>query len=151
MPQPKVTSAVITLRTRKELPDVEFVDLDTLLSQSDIVSLHVPQTADTIGLIGAEELNKMKKTAILINTARGPVVDTVALAQALKDGVIAGAGVDVFDCEPPVPVVNPLFSAPNLVCTPHVAFASQQAFEKRAVIVAGNLAAWLAGEPRNLV
>ena len=138
-------------RTRKELPNVEFVDLDTLLSQSDIVSLHVPQTADTIGLIGAEELNKMKKTAFLINTARGPVVDTAALAQALKNGEIAGAGVDVFDCEPPVPVDNPLFSAPNLVCTPHVAFASQQAFEKRAVIVAGNLAAWLAGEPRNLV
>jgi len=138
-------------RTKKELPDVEFVDMDTLLSRSDIVSLHVPQTAETIGLIGAGELAKMKSTALLINTARGPVVDSAALAEALSSGGIAGAGVDVFDCEPPVPVDNPLFAAPNLVCTPHVAFASHQAFEKRAAIVAENLAAWLRGAPQNLV
>lgn len=138
-------------RTKKELPGVEFVDMDTLLAESDIVSLHVPQKADTIGLIGAEELAKMKPTALLINTARGPVVDTVALAEALKSGGIAGAGVDVFDCEPPIPLDNPLFGAPNLVCTPHVAFASHQAFEKRAAIVADNLAAWLRGAPQNVI
>lgn len=138
-------------RTQKKLPGVEFVDMDTLLSESDIVSLHVPQKADTLGLIGKEELSRMKSTALLINTARGPVVDTGALADALKAGTIAGAGVDVFDCEPPVPVENPLFGAPNLVCTPHVAFASQQAFEKRASIVANNLAAWLKGVPQNMV
>ena len=138
-------------RTKKNLPDVEFVDMDTLLAQSDIVSLHVPQTAETVGLIGKAELKKMKSSALLINTARGPVVDTAALAEALNAGIIAGAGVDVFDCEPPVPMENPLFGAPHLVCTPHVAFASHQAFEKRAAIVADNLAAWLAGVPKNVI
>ena len=138
-------------RRKMYLPDVEFVDLETLLRESDVVSLHVPQTAQTIGLIGEKELALMKPTALLINTARGPVVDTAALAEALKKGTIAGAGVDVFDCEPPVPADNPLFGAPNLLCTPHVAFASHQAFEKRAAIVADNLAAWQAGTPKNLI
>ena len=138
-------------RTRKELPGVEYVELDALLRESDIVSLHVPQTPATTGMIGAAELAKMKPTALLINAARGPVVDTAALAAALKDGVIAGAGVDVFDCEPPLPADNPLLAAPHLLCTPHVAFATRQAFEKRAVIVGGNLAAWLAGKPVNVI
>ena len=138
-------------RTKKELPDAEFVSLDTLLRESDIVSLHVPQTPETIGLIGKAELAKMKPTAFLINTARGPVVDTAALAEALKNGTIAGAGVDVFDVEPPIPADNPLWETPNLVCTPHVAFASAQAFEKRAVIVGENLKAWLSGGQINTV
>lgn len=138
-------------RTRKELPGVTFTDLDTLLRESDIVSLHVPQTPETKGLIGAAELAKMKKTALLINTARGPVVDDAALAEALRAGTIAGAGVDVFDREPPLPPEEPLLSAPHLVCTPHVAFATRQAFEKRAVIVGENLARWLAGDPQNRV
>lgn len=89
----------------------------------------------------------MKKTAFLINTARGPVVDSAALAKALSDGVIAGAGIDVFETEPPIPRDHPLFSAPNLVATPHVAFATKEALEKRAVIVFENLAAWLDGAP----
>lgn len=138
-------------RTVKDLPGVEFVSKETLLRESDIVSLHVPQNKSTIGLIGKEELALMKPTAFLINTARGPVVDTAALAEALKAGTIAGAGVDVFDCEPPIPAENPLLDAPHLLCTPHVAFATAQAFEKRAVIVAENLRAWIAGAPVNLV
>lgn len=105
----------------------------------------------TRGLIGARELGLMKKTAFLINTARGPVVDSAALAKALSDGVIAGAGIDVFETEPPIPRDHPLFSAPNLVATPHVAFATKEALEKRAVIVFENLAAWLDGAPENVV
>lgn len=138
-------------RTKKDLPGITYVDLDTLLSICDIVSLHVPQTTETVGLINAEKLALMKPTAMLINTARGPIVDSAALAEALKSGKIAGAGVDVFEKEPPVPSDHPLFGAPHLVATPHVAFASQQAMEKRAVIVCDNLAAWLDGKPRNVI
>ena len=138
-------------RTERELPGVEYVELDALLQESDIVSLHVPQTAQTVGLIGEAELKKMKKSAFLINTARGPVVQSAALAAALRDGVIAGAGVDVFDKEPPLDPEDPLLHAPNLLCTPHVAFATRQAFEKRAVIVGENLAAWLRGETINKI
>ncbi len=138
-------------RTKKNLPGITYVDLDTLLSTCDIVSLHVPQTSETIGLISAEKLALMKPTAILINTARGPIVDSTALAEALKSGRIAGAGIDVFEKEPPISSDHPLFGAPHLVATPHVAFASQQAMEKRAVIVCENIAAWLDGKPRNVI
>lgn len=138
-------------RTRRELPGVEYVDFDTLLRESDIVSLHVPQTAETAGLIGEAELKKMKKSAFLINTARGPVVQSTALAAALRDGEIAGAAVDVFDKEPPLDPADPLLHAPNLLCTPHIAFATRQAFEKRAAIVGENLAAWLRGAPINKI
>ena len=117
----------------------------------DIVSLHVPLNNETRGLIGKEQLAKMKKTACLINTARGPVVDSKALAEALKQGQIAGAAVDVFEMEPPVPEDHVLFDAPNLIATPHVAFASAQAFEKRAVIVCENIKKWLDGAPQNVM
>ena len=130
---------------------VKFVSLDELLETCDIVSLHVPLNASTKGLIGKEQLAKMKKSAILINTARGPVVDSAALAEALANGEIAGAAVDVFEMEPPVPADHPLLAAPNLIATPHVAFASQQAFEKRAVIVCENIRQWLAGTPQNVI
>ncbi len=138
-------------RTKKEIEGVTFVSLDELLETCDIVSLHVPLNDSTRGLIGEEQLKKMKNSAVLINTARGPVVDSQALAKALKEGVIAGAAVDVFEMEPPVPADHVLFEAHNLIATPHVAFASQQAFEKRAVIVCGNIKKWLDGEPQNLV
>ena len=138
-------------RTKRELAGVEYVSLDELLATCDIVSLHVPLTAQTKGLIGEKELSKMKPSAFLINTARGPVVDSAALAAALKNGQIAGAAVDVFESEPPVSPDHVLFSAPNLIATPHVAFASAQAFEKRAVIVCNNLVAWLNGKPENVV
>lgn len=138
-------------RTRKDIEGVEFVSLEELLKTCDIVSLHVPLNDSTRGLIGREQLGMMKKTAVLINTARGPVVDSQALAQALQDGVIAGAAVDVFEMEPPVPADHVLFGAPNLIATPHVAFASHQAFEKRAVIVCENIKRWIDGEPQNVV
>ena len=138
-------------RTQKAVEGVTYTDLDTLLASCDIISLHVPQNADTVGLIGKERLALMKKSAILINTARGPIVDSVALSQALKDGVIAGAGVDVFETEPPIAENHPLFSAPNLIVTPHVAFATAESMQKRAVIVMENLDAYLNGAPKNVV
>lgn len=138
-------------RSRKDVEGVEQTDLDTLLSQSDIVSLHVPLNDSTRGMIGTEALKKMKKSAFLINTARGPVVDSQALAEALKEGTIAGAAVDVFETEPPIQPDHVLFNAPNLIATPHVAFATQQAFEKRAVIVCDNIAGWLDGKPVNVI
>ena len=138
-------------RTKKDIEGVRFVSLDQLLETCDIVSLHVPLNEATRGLIGREQLKKMKKTAVLINTARGPVVDSQALAEALKEGVIAGAAVDVFEMEPPVPSDHVLFNAPNLIATPHVAFASHQAFEKRAVIVCENIRKWLDGQPQNVI
>lgn len=138
-------------RTKKDIAGVKFVSLDELLETCDIVSLHVPLNDATRGMIGEAQLAKMKKSAFLINTARGPVVDAAALADALKNGVIAGAAVDVFEMEPPVPADHVLFGAPNLIATPHVAFASQQAFEKRAVIVCENIRKWMDGTPQNVI
>ncbi len=139
-------------RTKKDVEGITYCDtLEELLPRCDIVSLHVPQTQATIGLIGKKELGLMKPTALLINTARGPVVDSAALAKALEEGTIAGAGIDVFEQEPPLDPNHPLLHAPHTVVTPHVAFASQQAFEKRAVIVAENLRQFIAGTPQNVV
>ncbi len=138
-------------RSQKQVEGVTQTELNTLLAESDIVSLHVPLSDTTRGMIGKEELGKMKNSAFLINTARGPVVDSEALAWALENHQIAGAAVDVFEKEPPIDPGNMLFKAPNLIATPHVAFATAQAFEKRAVIVCDNIAGWLEGNPINVV
>lgn len=127
------------------------VPLTELLAQSDIVSLHCPLTPDTQGLIGAEQLKQMKKSAYLINTARGGVVDSQALAQALAGGDIAGAACDVFENEPPLSSDHPLLHSPNTIVTPHIAFASAESMEQRAGIVFDNLFAWLAGNPTNTI
>ncbi len=127
------------------------VPLAELLEQSDIVSLHCPLTPETKGLIGREELARMKKTALLLNTARGGVVDTPALADALTQGAIAGAACDVFEAEPPLPTDHPLLHTPNTIATPHIAFASAESMEQRAEIVFQNLYAWLEGSPVNLI
>ena len=138
---------------KQELIDlgVEFVALDELLEQADFVSLHVPLTAATKGLISAEAISKMKPTAVLLNTARGPVVDSAALSDALNEGRLAGAGIDVFEIEPPIAKEHPLCHAKNTVLTPHVAFASKEALEARADIVFANLWKYFAGEPQNVV
>lgn len=138
---------------KQELIDlgVEFVALDELLEQADFVSLHVPLTAATKGLINAEAIRKMKPTAVLLNTARGPVVDSAALSDALNEGRLAGAGIDVFEIEPPIAKEHPLCHAKNTVLTPHVAFASKEALEARADIVFANLWKYFAGEPQNVV
>ena len=141
-------------RTEKqELVDagVQYVSLDELLAQSDFVSLHVPLTDATRGLINAEAISKMKQGAVLLNTARGSVVDSEALAAALNADKLAGAGIDVFEGEPPIAETHPLCSAKNTVLTPHVAFASREALETRADIVFANIEKWLAGAPQNIV
>ena len=138
-------------RTKKDIPGITYVDMDTLLSSCDIVSLHTPLNSDTRGLIGKEELAKMKPSAILINTSRGPVVDSAALADALNNGRLAGAGIDVFETEPPIAKDHPLLTAKNVIATPHVAFATKEALEKRAVIVFDNVDKWLKGTPQNVM
>ena len=121
-------------RTPGKVAGVRYVSLEELLAQADVVSLHVPLTDETRGMIGAEELALMKKTAVLVNTARGPVVDTKALADALNSGRIAGAAIDVFDKEPPLDADEPLINAKNTVVTPHVAFATDESMLKRPEI-----------------
>ena len=138
-------------RGETEIEGAKFVELDELLAVSDVISLHVPLTAETKGLIGAKEIAKMKKTALLINAARGPVVDSRVLADALKEGRIAGAGIDVFEGEPPIAGDHPLLNAPNVILAPHVGFATQEAMEKRAVIAFKNVQAYLAGKPQNVM
>ena len=133
-------------------PDfVEFVSMDELLARADIVSLHCPLTAQTKGMIGAEQIAKMKKFALLINTARGAVVDSQALADALNEGRIAGAGIDVFEMEPPIPTEHPLLNSKNTLVTPHVAFASAESMEDRARIVFENIRHWMAGNQVNVI
>jgi phosphoglycerate dehydrogenase-like enzyme len=122
------------------------LSLGELLERSDFVSLHCPLTPETHHLIDAQALKQMKPTAILINTARGPVVDQRALAEALHAGRIAGAALDVTDPEPPSPE-DPLFDAPNLLVTPHIGSATHTAREQMAELAVDNLLAGLAGEP----
>lgn len=138
-------------RSPKSVEGVKMTDLDTLLRECDIVSLHVPLTEETKGLIDEEKLSLMRPDAVLINTARGPVVDSAALARALKEGRLAGAAVDVFETEPPISAEHPLLSCPNLIATPHVAFATKEALYKRAVIVFENIVKYLDGCPQNVV
>lgn len=130
---------------------VELFSLEEVLAQSDVLSLHVPLTDNTRGMIGAKQLAMMKPSAVLLNTARGPVVDSAALAAALHAGTIAGAGLDVFDTEPPISADDPLLSAPNTVLTPHVAFATAESMEKRLTIAFENVKQWLDGTPQNLM
>ena len=138
-------------RTKKEIPGITYVDLDTLLAECDIVSLHTPLNDGTRGLINGERLAKMKPNAVLINTSRGPVVDSAALAEALNSGKIAGAGIDVFEGEPPIPADHPLLTAKNVIATPHIGFATKEALVKRAVIVFDNIVKWMAGTPQNVM
>ncbi len=126
------------------------VSLETLIETADVVSLHCPLTEATHHLIDASRLARMKRSALLINTSRGPLIDEAALAAALRDGVIAGAALDVLETEPPAPD-NPLLAAPNCLVTPHVAWHAIEARRRLIQIAADNLAAFLQGAPRNVV
>ncbi len=130
---------------------VEQVSLEELLRRADLVCLHCPLNASTRGLIGQRELSLMKPAAILINAARGPVVDAEALGKALEEGRIAGACLDVFDKEPPLDPETPILRAPHTLVTPHVAFATRESMTLRAQIVFDNLRAWLDGGCANEV
>lgn len=140
-----------TVKPALEAQGVQYVPLDELLRESDIVSLHVPSNAETRGMIGKEQIALMKPTALLINTARGPVVDNAALAEALNDEKIAGAGLDVFDMEPPLPADYPILHAKHTVLTPHVAFATKEAMIKRAHITFENVTSYLDGHQINVI
>lgn len=129
----------------------EFVDLDTLTREADIISLNCPLNDSTRGMFDFGRIAMMKKTAILINVARGPVVDSRALADALNEGRIAGAGIDVFETEPPLDVNHPLLHTPNTIVTPHVAFASKESMALRAQIVFDSLDSFLAGKQVNVI
>ena len=130
---------------------LDCVSLDTLLSTSDVVTLHVPLTKQTRAMIGDRELRNMKASAILINACRGPVVDEAALIRALRDGAIAGAGLDVLE-EEPTPPDNPLLDMENVLVTPHMASLSQEAFEKSRRFAIENGARVAAGEePQSIV
>lgn len=129
----------------------EQVSLEDLLKNSDIVSLHCPLTSETKGMIGKEQLKLMKETAILINTARGDVVKSADLAEALQNGTIAGVACDVFEKEPPLQLDYALLNTPNTIVTPHMAFSSVESMEERAEIVFDNLFSWLDGKQKNKI
>lgn len=129
---------------------VEAADTDRIFAESDYISLHCPLTEATKHLVGARTLGLMKKTAFLVNTGRGPLVDEAALAAALHAGQIGGAGLDVLSVEPPS-AGNPLIGAPNCLITPHVGWATREARVRLIAQVAANLRAWQAGAPVNVV
>ena len=128
---------------------VEYVSLEQLLQESDIVSVHTPLNENTKNLINAQRVAMMKQGAILINTSRGPVVDSQAVAEALNSGHLAALGTDVFEVEPPVAEDHPFFTAKNVVAPPHVAFATLESLNRRAEITFDNVVKWLEGTLQN--
>jgi glycerate dehydrogenase len=142
---------LVYTRTPKKMVDgCKAVSLDTLLRESDIITLHCPLTPESQHLINETTIAKMKDTALVINTSRGGVIDETALASALNEGRIAGAGVDVLSTEPPK-ADNPLLSAKNCVITPHIAWASKAARGRLLRIAADNVRCYLAGSVQNNV
>lgn len=146
----KVLGHSRTQTDQSHRPYFRWADLDTLLGESDVVTIHSPLTPQTQGLIHAGTLAKMKPSAFLLNTARGPIIAEADLADALNQGRIAGAGLDVLSAEPPAPD-NPLFSAKNCIITPHIAWATKEARTRLMGIVADNLQAYVDGAPINVV
>jgi len=147
----KIIAAHQSSMDRLELPfEVEWLPVDEVFARADFLSLNCPLTPETDRVVNAERLQKMKSSAVLINTGRGPLVDEQALADALNQGIIAGAGLDVLSTEPPS-ADNPLLTAKNCVITPHVAWASLQARRRLLAIAAENLSAYLNGDAQNRV
>lgn len=136
---------------KESTDEITYLPMKQLMEQADIVSLHCPVTEQSRGLINEETLSYMKPTAYLINEARGAVVDSMALAKALNEGTIAGACVDVFEIEPPIPSDHPLLQAKNMMVTPHIAFATKESMIKRADIVFDNVTSFLLGEQKNII
>lgn len=142
---------VYTSKPQDALPNGYLkVDMDTLFATSDVVSLHCPLTPSTHQLVNSHHLAMMKPTAFLINTSRGPVVDEDALAEALKTGTIAGAGLDVL-CQEPASPSNPLIGAPNCIITPHLAWTAVEALSNLFDIALENVRAFLVGKPQNYI
>lgn len=140
-----------TSKEQNQLPEgIEKASLDELFAESDILSLHCPLTPDTQRLVNAENLRKMKSSAIVVNTGRGPLVDESDVAEALRTGVIAAYATDVL-CQEPPQADNPLFSCPNAFITPHLAWGTLEARERLMVISEENVRAFVAGKPVNVV
>ena len=147
----KIVAAHQSSMDRLEVPyEVEWFPVDEVFARVDFLSLNCPLTSKTEKVVNAERLRKMKNSAVVINTGRGPLVDEQALADALKNGTIAGAGLDVLSTEPPAGD-NPLLSAENCVITPHIAWASREARARLIAIAADNLSSFLFGNPKNFV
>ena len=146
----KVKAYSPNTRTFDGVGTVEFTDLDDVIRNSDVISLHCPLTEKTNGLVNMEFLQKMKKSAFIINTSRGPVINEADLRKALDEGIIAGAGVDVLSSEPPK-ADNPLISCDKCVITPHIAWASFEARTRLMGIFKENVEAFLKGNPVNVV
>jgi glycerate dehydrogenase len=127
-----------------------WAEVPELLQESDVVSIHCPLFPETKGLINKENLGRMKRTAFLLNTSRGPIIVDQDLAEALNNGVIAGAGIDVLSTEPP-PADNPLFGAKNCLITPHIAWATKEARARLMDTTVSNLSAFINGKPVNVV
>jgi len=140
----KVQVADMNLRKGKS------VDLEILLTESDTVTLHLPLTPNTEHMIGASQLAKMKSTAILINTARGKIIDEEALVETLREKKIAGAGLDVFEKEP-LPLDSPLLELDNVVLTPHIAFLSEESIDECTYVCVENIEMFAKGQPQNVV
>jgi glycerate dehydrogenase len=129
---------------------VTYADIDTIFRESDVVSLHCPLTSETKELVNATRLAAMKSTAYLINTSRGGVIHEQDLANALNEGRIAGAGLDVLSVEPP-PASNPLLAAKNCLITPHIAWASRAARQRLIAATSENIQGFVDGSPQNVV
>ncbi len=141
---------VYTRTPREDSDGIRYVDLDTLLANSDYISLHCPLTPQTRHIINKETLSKMKPTAFLVNTSRGALVDEPALIEALQNGVIAGAALDVQETEPPAED-NPLYTLDNVILTPHMGWKGLETRQRLVSILDGNIKAFFAGNPRNVV
>lgn len=146
----KVIAISPSRKEAQECPGFEWAETDELLSRSDIVSIHCPLTPDTAGLINMNSLKLMKKSSFLINTSRGPIIVEQDLADALNEGIIAGAGLDVLASEPPAED-NPLLKAKNCIITPHIAWATLESRRRLMYQVVRNVEAFLAGRPVNVV
>lgn len=147
----KVIAYSRTVNKELEKSGVSYVSMEDVFKNSDVVTIHLPQNEETKGIVSAKHLNMMKKDSILINAARGPIVDNDELAKLLNEEKISGAGIDVFDMEPPIPLDYPLLNARNTVVTPHIAYASEEAMVRRAEIVFENVVKYLEGNPQNIV
>ncbi|MDA3952638.1 MAG: NAD(P)-dependent oxidoreductase [Bacteroidales bacterium] len=121
------------------------------LKESDIVSLHLPLTSETTGLLGKEKLQLLKSSSILINTARGAIVDYSALTDLLNRNLIAGAAIDVYEKEPPLEKSHPLFESVNTILLPHIGYATKEAIKLRGKIVMENIFKWFNGAPQNVM
>lgn len=130
---------------------VDYVSMDEVFKKSDIVTVHLPLNKATEGIVSKEYLDMMGEDSILVNAARGPIIDNTALAKKLNDEEISGAGIDVFDMEPPIPSDYPLLDAKNTVLTPHIAYASEEAMVRRAKIVFKNIERYVEGKPQNVI